>query len=52
MKTEHDVCIVCRGTGSISPEHMCEECEGWGYIRRPEEAIKRLKKANKKERRK
>ena len=33
MKVGNDICIICRGSGAVTQEHICPECDGLGYIK-------------------
>lgn len=33
MKADHAVCRICRGSGMVTQECICGECDGIGYIK-------------------
>ena len=33
MKVGNDICIICRGSGAVTQECICPECDGLGYIK-------------------
>lgn len=33
MKVGHDICIICRGSGMVTQECICPECDGLGYVK-------------------
>lgn len=42
MKTDHAVCRICRGSGMVTQECICGECDGIGYIKVDPELLRKL----------
>ena len=42
MKADHAVCRICRGSGMVTQECVCVECNGIGYIKVDPEVLRRL----------
>ena len=42
MKTDHTVCRICRGSGMVTQECICGECDGVGYIEVDPELLRKL----------
>ena len=42
MKTNHTVCRICRGSGMVTQECICGECDGIGYIKVDPEILRKL----------
>ena len=42
MKADHTVCRICRGSGMVTQECICGECDGVGYIEVDPEFLRRL----------
>ena len=42
MKADHAVCRICRGSGMVTQECICGECDGVGYIKVDPELLRRL----------
>ena len=42
MKANHTVCRICRGSGMVTQECICGECDGVGYIEVDPELLRRL----------
>ena len=42
MKTDHTVCRICRGSGMVTQECICGECDGIGYIKVDPELLRKL----------
>ncbi len=42
MKADHTVCRICRGSGMVTQECKCPECDGVGYIKVDPELLHRL----------
>ena len=42
MKADHTVCRICRGSGMVTQECICGECDGIGYIKVDPELLYKL----------
>ena len=42
MKADHTVCRICRGSGMVTQECICGECDGVGYIKVDPEFLRRI----------
>ena len=42
MKADHTVCRICRGSGMVTQECICGECDGIGYIKVDPELLRKL----------
>ena len=42
MKADHAVCRICRGSGMVTQECICGECDGIGYIKVDPELLRKL----------
>lgn len=42
MKVNHAVCRICRGSGMITQECICGECDGIGYIEVDPEVLRQI----------